>query len=238
MRRVILVAVIFLVVGLLSVGGFFGWRALQTYLPKMVVRNQEVPEEVVLDGNVKIQTPVSMLSTDVPSEGRPPSAIRSDYFKSKKGDLSTYAFSHRLPSGTLMDSSFIAGKLAERFRSPEYAKKENAEAVEVFERKLEVLGGPAFEVVVSGRQWGRKFRGRVLVFSKKSTGYMVGMDTMGDLEPEDMWKKMKDSIQWVGPTEEFKDTPGLSSGSPQLPPGFTPRNLGTKEKSDRTKGKE
>jgi len=225
-------AVLIGLIGLISVGGFFGWRYLRPQFFKMASQPSKAWDaELVLDETIKADTPFAMVPGKNPV-GQSSGNTRSDYFRGSGHGMTLVAASFRFSPGVPVNTGSAASHMAERFRSEQFAKKNGIEGLEVIERKREVLGEPAYEVEISGSAKGVTFRNRLITFSRKATRCTIGLDSVDTPETLEVWNRIIGSIRWIGPVDEFEEAPGLSTGSPQLPPGFTPRNLGTKEKSE------
>lgn len=101
-----------------------------------------------------------------------------------------------------------------------------------------IMGRKSCEFTIQGKLKGQSVQSRGVIFGSGRNGVLICVNGEGtDERIPAVWKQLKSGIRDASaapPTAKASnggDVPGLESGSPQLPPGFTPRNLGTKEKS-------
>lgn len=216
MRKVLLlIGVVILLLAAIVVGVVLkfgpGWYAKFGAKGEKEYASKVWTEKVTLDDRFEIQIPFAI--TPKKQEKNSQWVKSSAVFQGRGGRFAVTASSYTYAPGLDFKLSQFADSLFERFQ-----KKQRVKNIEFVRANTQVLGVPALELEISGVEKGTAFKSHMLVFTRGRTGYMLAIDAPLSEEVPVIWKRMKESIRWVGPQESSSSPPRKSE--PGLPQGM------------------
>lgn len=215
MRKVLLVMglsillLIALVVGVVWKFGP-GWYAKFAAKGEKEYLSKVWTEKVTLDDRFEIQVPFAIPLR--PQEQVSQWIKNAAVYQGREGRLTVTASVYNYVPGVEVNLGQFSEMVFERIR-----KRKEVKNVEFVQTKTQVLGVPALEIEIDGLANGVPFKSHMIVFNRGTAGYMLVLDAPVTDQIPVIWKRMRESIRWVGAQESAN--PPRKSG-PVLPPGM------------------